>query len=205
MLLPATALLLACAHAAHGLYFYLPQGTERCFLESVPDDTALGVKYENMDFTRFGEANFTGAVRGGGGSMPRGRPWLPHPRTACCVVLGAGTPLGPPHPWHGTCDGCVIRWLPPQVVRIVVTDPKQLVVVDRIAEAQVRVGVAPAWPASVRPPPPSPVSAGRAASSSPRLKTGSTPCACPPTPPCPASNRLTSCVERSLCALLLRL
>jgi hypothetical protein len=46
-----------------GLYFFVTEGQQRCFIEEVPADTLIVGKYKNPDFVPFGQANFNGVVR----------------------------------------------------------------------------------------------------------------------------------------------
>lgn len=56
-------LLAALLQLASALYFYLPEGSSKCFLEEVPPDTLFVGNYKNPDFVPFGSPGFTGSVR----------------------------------------------------------------------------------------------------------------------------------------------
>ena len=50
------------AQLAHALYFYLPEGSSKCFIEEVPPETLFVGNYKNPDFVPFGSTAFTGSV-----------------------------------------------------------------------------------------------------------------------------------------------
>jgi len=54
--------LLALVPCAHALYFYLPEGSSKCFMEEVPPETLFVGSYKNPDFVPFGSTGFTGSV-----------------------------------------------------------------------------------------------------------------------------------------------
>ena len=64
-LLPVVALALL-GHAS-ALFFYVTEGQEKCFLEAVPEDTSLAIKYENKDYVPWGHPDWKGVVRCQGG------------------------------------------------------------------------------------------------------------------------------------------
>ena len=55
--------LLAVFSPSSALYFYVSEGTQRCFIEEVPADTLVVGKYENPDFQPFGTPGFADTVR----------------------------------------------------------------------------------------------------------------------------------------------
>jgi hypothetical protein len=61
MLAALSIVALLCA-PAHGLYVKIVEGSEKCYLESVPEDTALAIKYEVKNFKAWGQPGFTGVV-----------------------------------------------------------------------------------------------------------------------------------------------
>jgi len=60
LLLAAAALL--SLHPAHGLYFFITDGQQRCFIEEVPAETLIVGTYKSPDFVPFGRTDFTGVV-----------------------------------------------------------------------------------------------------------------------------------------------
>jgi hypothetical protein len=62
------ALLAAAASPAQGLYFYITEGTKRCFIEEVPGETLVMGTYKNPDFIPFGQPGFDGIVSWNAGS-----------------------------------------------------------------------------------------------------------------------------------------
>ena len=55
--------LAAAASCANGLFFYVVEGQQRCFIEEVPADTLVIGKYKNPDFKPYGDPGFTETVR----------------------------------------------------------------------------------------------------------------------------------------------
>ncbi len=83
MLRRALLALSAAAAAVDALYFYLPEGSSKCFMEEVPPETLFVGNYKNPDFVPFGSPGCTGSVgagdararaRSGGGRWRRRRP-----------------------------------------------------------------------------------------------------------------------------------
>lgn len=58
----ALACLAALLPSVSGLYFYVTEGSNRCFLEEVAAETQIVGKYKNPDFVTFGRTDFTGVV-----------------------------------------------------------------------------------------------------------------------------------------------
>jgi len=54
--------LAAAASSANGLFFYVVEGQQRCFIEEVPADTLVIGKYKNPDFKPYGDPGFTETV-----------------------------------------------------------------------------------------------------------------------------------------------
>ena len=57
--------LAAAASSANGLFFYVVEGQQRCFIEEVPADTLVIGKYKNPDFKPYGDPGFTETVSHG--------------------------------------------------------------------------------------------------------------------------------------------
>lgn len=58
--LGVAALFAAACTPASALYFYVTDGTQRCFIEEVPSDTLIVGTYKNPDFAAFGTPGFMG-------------------------------------------------------------------------------------------------------------------------------------------------
>jgi len=113
---PGLTVLVAAAALtrAAGLYFFVTEGQQRCFIEEVPADTLIVGKYKNPDFIPFGQPSFNGVVSivataaGGGGR--------------CVVTLAAFS-------W----------WCPSaQGIKITVQDPVGTIVSTKPADTEVR-------------------------------------------------------------------
>ena len=60
MLLQGTLLLVGLVASAQGLFFNVEEGNQRCFIEDVPQDTLVLLKYSNPDFIPWGSEAFDG-------------------------------------------------------------------------------------------------------------------------------------------------
>ena len=65
MAIGGLALLLALlgASSTNGLYFYVTDGSQRCFIEEVPPETLIVGVYKSPDFKPYGDPEFSGSVR----------------------------------------------------------------------------------------------------------------------------------------------